>query len=553
MTQRFPKWQWPNLFSIFLIILLLTNYFVPFADLDFTWQIRTGEQIARTGAFQPVESFTYTLAGQAVPEFEGLYEVILWAVWSVFGFGGLKLLKTLAVFLPLLLLGVRLQREGVRWRGIALALLAAICVLSPGWNLRPLYCTTIGLLVVSGWLHDHCHGRRPLSWWLPLVMCLWANLHPGVITGQGLLLGAIGWEWLNRRLKINAPLDRRACWRLTLIGGVGLAATFVSPAPIQRLLYPFRPEVSHAIQRIFIEMQPAYVFLFRAPFLIWIAYILAGCALLTVVLRFRHYRLWEVALLLGVAGLANLAVRSLQDWVFVTLALVVPHLAALLGELAQQRKHWRAASPFAFMMTTQLLRLDGSVKRMFHSHFMRWQGSWLAAAFALLTIVSLMPAWSRRMPMRDSSEWPVAALDWIESRGLHGRFFGPPDYGSYVCWRLGEQARSYVDTRGFFFPAELIEDSQYLPQMASGWQPRLERVLSYGTDYFLLETWGARGQLWQALQPHAGKPLYQDEQTVLLSAEQVRHAVVLWTAAGQNQSSPAASHPNLVEQPGAAR
>src|SRR5438132_3813238 len=400
MTKPFANWQWPNLFSIFLILLLLTNYFAPFADLDFTWQIRTGEQIAKTGSFRSVESFTYTLAGQQVPEFEGLYEVILWAVWSLFGFGGLKLLKTVAVAAPLLLLALRLRKEGIRWHGIALALLAAICVLSPGWNLRPLYCTTVGLLLVSGWLHDHCHSHRPLTWWLPPVMCLWANLHPGVITGQGLLLGAIAWEWLNQWLKINPPLDRGSCWRLTIVGGLGLAATFVSPDPIQRLLYPFRPEVSHAIQRIFIEMQPAYIFLIRAPFLIWIAYVLAALMMLTVVLRFRHYRLWEVALLLGVAGLANLAVRSLQDWVYITLAFSVPHLAVLLRDLAEKRKTWRGSRPLAFATATRLLRLDGSAKRLFHSPMLRGQPAWLGGAFALLALVSLIPAWARRMPIR---------------------------------------------------------------------------------------------------------------------------------------------------------
>src|SRR5437868_891054 len=407
MTKRFANWQWPNLFSLFLIILFLTNYFVPFADLDFTWQIRTGQQIVKTGSFRPVESFTYTLAGQQVPEFEGLYEVILWAVWSTFGFGGLKLLTTVAVAAPLLLLAMRLQKEGVRWHGIALALLAAIGVLSPGWNLRPLYCTTIGLLLISGWLHDQCHGRRPLPCWLPLVMCLWANLHPGVITGQGLLLGTIAWEWLNQWLKINPPLDRGSCWRLTIVGGLGLAATFVSPDPIQRLLYPFRPEVSHAIQRIFIEMQPAYIFLFRAPFLIWIAYILAVLMVLSVLLRFRHYRLWEVALLLGVAGLANLAVRSLQDWVYITLAFSVPHLAVLLRALAEKRKTWRASRPLAFATATRLLRLDRSAKRVFHSRMMGLQRAWLICAFALLALVSLTPGWSRQMPIRDSSDWPV--------------------------------------------------------------------------------------------------------------------------------------------------
>src|SRR5438067_11420089 len=124
-------WTLPNLFSIFLILLLLLNYFVPFADLDFTWQVRTGEQIVRTGQLQPRDSFTYTIAGRQVPEFEWLYEVVLWSIWSVFGFGGLKLLKTILVATPFLLLCLRLRKEGVRWPGIALALLIAVFALSP--------------------------------------------------------------------------------------------------------------------------------------------------------------------------------------------------------------------------------------------------------------------------------------------------------------------------------------------------------------------------------------------------------------------------------------
>src|SRR5207237_5980148 len=105
----------PNLFSILLIVLLTTNYVVPFADLDFTWQIRTGEQIVRTGSLQPRDAFTYTITGRQVPEFEWLYEVTLWSIWSVFGYGGLKLLKTILVATPFLLLSLRLRKEGVLW------------------------------------------------------------------------------------------------------------------------------------------------------------------------------------------------------------------------------------------------------------------------------------------------------------------------------------------------------------------------------------------------------------------------------------------------------
>ncbi len=36
-----------------VVALLAANYFSPLADLDFTWQIRTGEDILRTGERAP--------------------------------------------------------------------------------------------------------------------------------------------------------------------------------------------------------------------------------------------------------------------------------------------------------------------------------------------------------------------------------------------------------------------------------------------------------------------------------------------------------------------
>ncbi len=527
MPPRSAWKQLPNLASVVAVVLIAANYFYPFADLDFSWQVRTGARIVQTGQVRVPDSFTYTIAGKQVPDFEWLYEVTLWAVWSELGYGGLKLLRVLLVAAPLLLLARRLHREGVAWHGIVLALGVAVAVVAPAWNLRPLYCTTIGLLLVSGWLHDHCTGRRPLSWWLPVVMLLWANLHPGVITGQGLLAGAIAWEWLNRRVRLNPPLDFGACRRLTVIGGLGLAATFVSPDPLERLLYPFRPEVSHPVQRIFAEMQPLHRVILQPPYLAGLAYVVATVVALSVVLQFRRYRLWEVALLLGLAGLANLAVRSLQDWLLVMLALGVPHLARLPRRIALRRRQmavsvrWHGIAASADRL---LLRLDRSCKHVLCSPLLRPQWIWPVAVVAALAVVSLVPPLSRRMPIQDSPDWPAATLDWAEAHDVGGRFFGPPDYGAYVTWRLGDRARCYTDTRGFFFAPELLEDSQDLPLLAPGWRDRLRRVLDRGTDYFLLETTGPRGELWRTLRPGAGEPLYLDEHTVLLGRAQVVQA-----------------------------
>jgi hypothetical protein len=514
VARRIPC---PNILALACVCLIGANYFGPFADLDFTWQVRTGERIVQTGTLRTPDTFSYTIAGQQVPDFEWLYEVILWATWSAFGFGGLKLLKTILVLTPLMLVAWRLRVAGVRWRAVGLALFAGVFVLTPVWNLRPLYCTTIGLLLVSGWLHDHCSGRRSLTWWLPVTMLLWSNLHPGVILGQALVAGAIGWEWLNRRIKLNTPLDGAALARLTLVGGAGLAATLVAPDPLDRLLYPFRPELAHPIMRLFAEMQPLYTFFAFKPVAISLVYVVAALVLLTIVRRFRIYRLWEVALLSGLAGLGNLAIRSLQDWFLVMLAVGVPHLIVLLRQAAgaDRRRGW----------VWLLLRADRIARFTFSRPLLRFQAFWPAAALALLTAASLIPPLSRHMPIQNASTWPVAAVERIDQLGLRGRFFAYPDFGSYLTWRLGDRVQIYADTRGFFFPPEVLEDCHYLPQFGPDWQRRLERVLDKGTDYFLLETKGARGELWRSIKPYVGAPLYEDDLAVLLTSDQIREAM----------------------------
>jgi hypothetical protein len=505
-----PAWKRPpNAVSLLFVVLLAATYFSPPADLDFGWQIRTGEEVVRTGQLRPGDTFSYTMTGRKVPDFEWLYNVGLYGVWSAFGAGGLRLLRTLCVGVPLVMVGLRLRREGVPWYGIALSLFTAVLVLAGSWNLRPLYCTTVGLLLVSGWLHDHCIGRRPLPWWLPAVLLLWANLHPGVIAGQGLVAGAIAWEWVNRRVRLNAPLSGGAFRRLAVVGGLGLAATFVSPDPLERLLYPFRAELQHPIVRGFLEMRPPHTLLATPPYSIVLVYVVAALVLLTLVPRFRQYRLWEVALLGGVALLGSYALRGVQDWLLVMLALGVPHLAEIL----------RARNIPA------LGKVDAFCRGLFDAPSFRFQWFWPAAVFALLAGVSLVPPLGRTMPTYESPEWPAPAADWIEANGLSGRFFASPNDGAYLLWRFPEQARDYVDTRGFFFPPELIADSHYLPQLGTDWPQRLQRVLVFGTDYFVLETNGTQGELWRSLEPSIPDPPYRDGTRVILRADQAARAL----------------------------
>ena len=303
-------------------------------------------------------------------------------------------------------------------------------------------------------------------------------------------------------------------------------ATFISPHPVQRLLYPFDPHLAEPIQRVFVEMQPLYTTLTKAPYTTVLIYVVAFLVALSVMLRFRRYRAWEIALLGGLTVLANTAARAAQDWVLVLLAVGWPHVVGLFRQaaLSDRRRPWVAG----------LLRCDCTWRRLWDSPLLRWQWRWPAAVAGALAVASFVPAVSRQMPLQDAPEWPAAALTHLRQQGVRGRFFAPPDYGAYITWKLGDDARCYVHTRGFFFPAALVEDSHYVPQLGPGWRSRLDRILNqYPTDYFVLETTGARGELWRHLQPLVGnESVYVDQQTVVLRADTVRRGRGLVAADG---------------------
>ncbi len=249
---------------------------------------------------------------------------------------------------------------------------------------------------------------------------------------------------------------------------------------------------------------------------IGLLYACAAIVVVTVLCRLRYYRLWELGLLAGLALLANVAFRGAMDWLLVMLALGVPHVKELLAEAAVFRRRSGRRRPGCCVWIAR-------PNKCWAAAWFRWQPVWPAAALLVLFVISVIPPLARAMPRQNAADWPVAALDHIRKAGLKGRFFAPPDYGAYVGWRLGEAGKVYTDTRGFFFPPILIEDSHFIPQLGPAWRDRLKRVLDeYHTDFFLLETTGPRGALWRTLQEHGSTPLYLDQQTVLLTADQVR-------------------------------
>lgn len=503
-----PRLPWPNALSLLFVLALALVWWRAPSDLDFCWQVRTGQRILATHELRQPDSFSYTIAGKDIPDHEWLYEVILAVVWNHLGHGGLKLFRLTLYAVPIAILAWQLRGRGVARHAIALTAGFSLFALFYFERLRPLVCSTICLQLVTSWLHDQCSDQRPLGWKLPLTMLLWANLHPAVIMGQALILGAMVWH-----LTVG---NRKVATSLALWGGLGLLATLASPAPLDRLLYPFSPELRHPAQQMFEEIKSPLRHLGYPPFVVEMLLLLGAAYFLILLLRRRELFAWEWALFAGVSGLFLMAIRSAGDFLMIASALTVPQIGPLLLQNAKSVR--------------PLVRFERGIKSIMNAPLLRLQPIWPALGFAALAVISLMPL-GDRLPNRERADWPTEAADWIESGGLSGpgpwKVFSGYNEGSYLIWRFDGRVRVYSDTRGFYYPGEFLDDSYKLPRALGDWPAHLEHVLAQGTEYFLLpvrDPAGLRYELWTKLEPHISKPLYQDEKYVIVSSSQVREA-----------------------------
>lgn len=510
-----PSLSWPNPFTLVLAALAVVIFLGPPADLDYCWQIRTGEIILRTGEIPRTDSFSYTIAGRRVPDHEWLYEAGL-AIWyRLVGDAGLKWLRVAFFAAPLLVLAWQLKSRAVPQHGIVLTVLAGTLVCISFERLRPMVFSTLGLQLVSGWLSDHVRGRRRLDWRLPLVMLLWGNLHPAVIMGQALLLGAMVWEWW---AWYRGHADRSMVSQLSIGCLLGLAASCIAPDPVGRLLYPFSPELRHPAQQLFREIRPPWRYLGEPPYLFEFVGLWAAVVAVVLWLRRHQFRGWEWGLFLGLSGLAATATRGVIDWFVITASYAVPQIGPILRDAVRRR------DPSARL----LVKVDRLAKHVFSGALLRPQRAWLGLVLAGLGLFAVSP-WSRWTPNRENPRWPRGVADAIAAGLLPTpppwNIFSGSDEGSYLLWRFPGQARVYSDTRGFYYPGEYLMDSFELPAASPDWPERLERVLAQATEYVLLP---ASSRWWELLEASGAEPLYRDGQYVLLTTEQVRAAVDSW-------------------------
>ncbi|MEX1247313.1 MAG: hypothetical protein WEA61_02425 [Anaerolineales bacterium] len=480
--------------NLVLGVLFLSIFFMGLRfsmDTDTWWQLRTGELIVERGAVPMTDSFSFTREGEEwrYPSGAWLSELQLFAIYGNFGAGGLNIwvaaMVTLAfVFIYMAMSGPPLLR--------AFIMVLAVTVSGIYWAARP-YMVSFVLSAAFLWiLEDFRWERKNRLVWLPPLMILWANSHPGFAVGF-LLMGiyvvaeVIGWAfaaWRGPRKEAAKAKNRLGILVLTSLGL--LVAACINPAGPALLTFPFETVSIGALQDYIQEWQsPNFHILQAQPFA------------------------WMLITTLGLLGAASLGL-ALSDF----LLLAVLGYMGLLA--ARNIPLFALAAPIVMSRHAAswlpALRKKFGLKKVKATQPARWQ-AWLnAGILAVLAMAvvgraaSVYPGEANLEASKDKS--PIGAVEYIKEHQPPGNLFNSYNFGGYLIWELRDYP-VYVDGRTDLYDDGILTQWLNTIQGKEGWQTALDR---WGVRLVLLEpTW----PLTRLLEAEGWQLLYEDDVSVL--------------------------------------
>ena len=398
------------------------------AQNDTWWQLRAGREMWLAHRVLVTDTFSHTANGAFWPNHEWLSQLVLYSAYAVGGAPLITLLCAAAVT----------AAWAIVWRltpassGVKFLLTAfVIAPATTTWSPRP---QVFSLLLVSATV---ALLQRRKYIWMPVVFCLWANLHGAVLLGIGLLGAAVIASFVD-----DQNTDARV--RLLACSALALLATLATP-----LGWRFWIEIAESLSRIRpmgIDewAPPRFTSIALVPFWVTIAALLAG-----VVARGRtllqnaaarrdgHVTLCACALVLAPAALT--AVRNVPPF----LMAAVPALAAL----------WVVRDSERVTRQPSTHEPEGVVRQAARTHRPRLNTA-IATAAAAGAALSVTLAYSNNASRLNWTPLPAASLAALDR--CDGNLYNRYDEGGYLIW-FAPRHKVFLDGRQDPYPPRLIE------------------------------------------------------------------------------------------------
>lgn len=411
-----------------LALLLLLAYIVlssfgPVMDnVDLGWHIAEGRWMVQHAALYQQDILNYPNLGHPIIDEYPLFQIVLYAAWSLGWWGPCLLTALVYALLTGALIRAGRDCHLTASSSLVMALGLMFLFLHVGALLRPHLVTYLAIVLLGVFL---LRQREATSWsafWpMALLQVAWTNSHGGFVIGPA-MVGLFGAEMVVR----HALRDRAVPW-LTIKTWLGaflliLLACFVNPHGVAQFYPPLLHQNLESGRAYTGEMEPlgGVAALLYGGFAFLAAAIVTGAGL-------RRGKTLSFSFLLFALLFYYEAEAAKKAWpVF---GLFVPLLILSTGAFASPRSSPRPAGwpgVFAHFLVTVLV------------------ASALYLKLAPAQPISLQSQW--RELARGHSELSLDAAAWMKAHGAQGRLFHRCEDGGWLQQVGFDHGETFSDT-----------------------------------------------------------------------------------------------------------
>lgn len=411
-----------SILIILLFTLLIASQINTIVSIDLWWNLKTGEYIVKNLKIPHYDIFSYTLADREWIDHEWFSQVILYSIFSKFGWVGMNTLKALIISLcfvfPCLLIYSRYRRI------IFSIFIMLISIFALGYRsfARP---EIFSYLFLSIYLY--ALEKRKLIYMLPLLQVIWVNLHGYFIMGPILILLYFMGDFFSK--------DRAEAKRLGLIFTLAILTCFINPYFYRGAIYPLGIFMDvFTEQRLFMQNVHELMMPIRAGFVrFFFFWIFAIIASITFLINLKKVKLRHVVVFAFSFFASYMALRNAPIFIFLGMPLAIVNLnEADLTRRISEKKYYVLC----------MLALCGAI------YF------FLSDRYYIFT---------NQFPLRKTESrfsellMPKGSCDFLEENNIDGPLFNTLDFGPYIGYRFFPERRVFIDTR-----TELYKDGFYM-------------------------------------------------------------------------------------------
>jgi len=243
-----PKAYFYIISGLFLFFVTLFTTFKISGDDDVFWHLETGRYISENNVIPSHDVFGFITEGKEWIPFEWGWDVLSYRVFSLSGYAGISILRTL-IFLAVFVLFIRMIfRLGLNITP-AIFIFLLLCFgmmdrFAPKPQIMSYFFFAVLLFLLYGFKTYARNNLRRL-YLLPAIFLVWCNMHMGVIAGIG-ILGVFYLTELLGYLKPgltpkmgNPPLPKKDMLQLGIIMLASAAVLLVNPHGYETYIYVY--------------------------------------------------------------------------------------------------------------------------------------------------------------------------------------------------------------------------------------------------------------------------------------------------------------------------